>query len=139
MEQKNFLMANNNQIAFIGIIHSELKKLQDCPRQENENAPGATVEIFGEFLEGIENIKPGDEIILFTWLDKADRSVLKTRPRNDNNLPLTGVFSTRSPDRPNPIGIHFLKVTSGLTGNSFKVSNLEVLNGTPLIDIKPDF
>lgn len=86
----------------------------------------------------MEDIKEGDEIILFTWLDKADRSVLKTRPRNNNHLPLTGVFSTRSPDRPNPIGIHFVKVTSRLTGNSFKVSNLEVLDETPLIDIKPD-
>lgn len=131
-------MTNSKELMFIGTIRSPLKNLHDCPRQENEGAPEATIEIFGGFIEGMEDIKEGDEIILFTWLDKADRSVLKTRPRNNNHLPLTGVFSTRSPDRPNPIGIHFVKVTSRLTGNSFKVSNLEVLDETPLIDIKPD-
>jgi tRNA (Thr-GGU) A37 N-methylase len=71
-------------------------------------------------------------------LHKADRTVLETRPRNDNSLPLTGVFSTRSPDRPNLIGIHFVKVVEVLEDNQFTVSNLEVLDGTPLIDIKPD-
>lgn len=132
-------MTNNNQLRFIGIIHSELTKKEDCPRQENENAPEATIAIYTEFAEGMEDLKPGDEIILLTWLDRADRSVLKTRPRNNDNLPVTGVFSTRSPSRPNPIGIHYVKVTSAITANRFKVSNLEVLDGTPLIDIKPDF
>lgn len=129
----------NNQLNFIGTIHSELKSLQDCPRQENEDAPEATVEVFAAYAEGIENVQQGNEIILFTWLDKADRSVLKTKPRNDQRLPLTGVFSTRSPDRPNPIGIHFVKVTSAVSNNQFKVSGLEVLDKTPLIDIKPYF
>lgn len=132
-------MANKGQLRFIGTVHSQLKNLQDCPRQENENAPEATIEIFAEFIEGMADVKPGDKIMLFTWLDKADRSVLKTRPRNDNNLPLTGVFSTRSPDRPNPIGVHLVKVASDLKDNCFEVSNLEVLDGTPLIDIKPGF
>jgi tRNA-Thr(GGU) m(6)t(6)A37 methyltransferase TsaA len=132
-------MATNTQLIFIGAIHSELKKIEDCPRQEGENAPEATVEVFTEFTEGMENIKEGDGIILFTWLHEADRSVLKTRPRNDNNLPLTGVFSTRSPDRPNPIGIHIVTVTSVISSNVFNVSNLEVLDGTPLIDIKLHF
>jgi tRNA-Thr(GGU) m(6)t(6)A37 methyltransferase TsaA len=136
-KQKNFM--TNNQLAFIGTIHSELKQLSDCPRQENEKAPGATIEILNEFVEGIQNIKPCDEIIFFTSLHKADRAVLKTRPRNDNNLPLTGVFSTRSPDRPNPIGIHIVRIASFVTGKLLKVSNLEVLDGTPIIDIKPHF
>lgn len=126
------------QLTFIGIIHSELKDLQHCPRQENENAPEASVEIFKDFAEGIKNIQEGDDIILFTWLHEADRSVLETRPRNNNRLPLTGVFSTRSPDRPNPIGIHFVKVRAVLSGTTIKVSALEVLDQTPLIDIKPD-
>lgn len=130
-------MTNDSKLTFIGIIHSGLTKLEDCPRQENENAPDATIEIFGDFIEGMSNIKPGNEMILFTWLDKADRSVLKTKPRNDNNLPLTGVFSTRSPDRPNPIGIHFVKIVSVLNTSTFKIENLEVLDGTPVIDIKP--
>jgi tRNA-Thr(GGU) m(6)t(6)A37 methyltransferase TsaA len=132
-------MTGNKQIIFIGTVHSGLKKLEDCPRQEKENAPEATVEVFSEFTEGLENIQEGDEMILFTWLHEADRSVLKTRPRNNNNLPLTGVFSTRSPDRPNPIGIHIVTITAIINSNQFKVSNLEVLDGTPLIDIKPHF
>jgi tRNA-Thr(GGU) m(6)t(6)A37 methyltransferase TsaA len=132
-------MTGNKQIIFIGTVHSGLKKLEDCPRQEKENAPEATVEVFSEFTEAAESIKEGDEMILFTWLHEADRSVLKTRPRNNNNLPLTGVFSTRSPDRPNPIGIHIVTITAIINSNQFKVSNLEVLDGTPLIDIKPHF
>jgi tRNA-Thr(GGU) m(6)t(6)A37 methyltransferase TsaA len=131
-------MEIDQQLRFIGRIHSELKTLDDCPRQEKEGAPSATIEVFDEFAEGLKNIQAGDQLILFTWLHKADRTVLETRPRNDNNLPLTGVFSTRSPDRPNPIGIHFVKVVKVLEDNQFTVSNLEVLHETPLIDIKPD-
>ena len=130
-------MENKEQLQLIGTIHSQLKKLEDCPRQEKEGAPGATIEIFGEFIDAMKDIQPGDQLILFTWLHKADRTVLETRPRNDKSLPLTGVFSTRSPDRPNPIGIHFVKVEL-VKGNQITVSNLEVLDGTPLIDIKPD-
>ena len=131
-------MENDQQLRVIGTIHSELKTLDDCPRQEKEGAPSATIEVFAEFVEGLKNIQPGDQLILFTWLHKANRTVLETRPRNDNNLPLTGVFSTRSPDRPNPIGIHFVKVVEVLKDKQFTVSGLEVLDGTPLIDIKPD-
>jgi len=125
-------------LKLIGTIHSELKRLEDCPLQEIENAPEALIEIFDEFKEGIQNIRLGDEMILLTWLHQADRSVLVTQPRNNPNAALTGVFSTRSPGRPNPIGIHFVKIISVLPNNSFNVSGLEVLDGTPLIDIKPD-
>jgi tRNA-Thr(GGU) m(6)t(6)A37 methyltransferase TsaA len=131
-------MEDNKQLRFIGTIHSQLKSLEDCPRQEKENAPAATIEVFAEFAEGLKDIQPGDHLILFTWLHRADRTVLETRPRNDNALPMTGVFSTRSPDRPNPIGIHFVKVMEVVRANGFTVSGLEVLDGTPLIDIKPD-
>ena len=131
-------MENNQQLHFIGKIHTSLKDLQDCPLQEKEGAPKATIEVFREYVEGIKNIQTGDSLILLTWLHQADRSVLETRPRNDNNLPLTGIFSTRSPDRPNPIGIHFVKVMEFLNSHQFTVSGLEVLDGTPLIDIKPD-
>lgn len=127
-----------HSLKFIGTIHSELKRLQDCPLQEVENAPGAVIEIFNEFGEGIQNMMAGDEIILLTWLHKAGRSVLTTRPRNNPDAALTGVFSTRSPGRPNPIGIHFVKIVSVLPNNRFEVSGLEVLDQTPLIDIKPD-
>ena len=120
----------------IGVIHSSLKRKEDCPLQENENAPEAVIEIYPEFLEGIKNIRPGSKILLLTWLHQADRSVIKCVPRNNYDSPMIGVFSTRSPDRPNPIGIHSVKVLS-IENNNLRVSALEVLDQTPLIDIKP--
>ena len=123
-------------LTIIGKIHSELKKIEDCPLQENENAPGAVIEIFPAFLEGIKNIKAGSRILLLTWLHQADRGVIKCVPRNNYDSPMIGVFSTRSPDRPNPIGIHSVKVLS-IENNRLKISALEVLDQTPLIDIKP--
>jgi len=123
-------------IKFIGIIHSSLKKIEDCPLRENENAPEAELNIYEEFAEGIKDITVGTEIMLLTWLHQADRSVIKCVRRNNYNSPLIAVFSTRSPDRPNPIGIHKVKVLS-VSGNNIRVSALEVLDQTPLIDIKP--
>ena len=122
----------------IGKVHSSLKNLEDCPLLEHENAPQATIEVFAEFKEGIKNIKSGSKLILFTWLHQADRTVLSTRPRNNPNAPITGVFSTRSPDRPNPIGVHFVTVASILQDKTFQVAGLEVMDQTPIIDIKPD-
>ena len=121
----------------IGKVHSELKRLEDCPLLEHENAPEATIEIFTEFIEGIKDIKAGETLLLFTWLHKADRTVLNTKPRNNPVAPLTGVFSTRSPDRPNPIGIHVAKVISVLQHDRLKLAGLEVLDQTPILDIKP--
>ncbi len=126
-----------DQVRFIGKIHSHLKNIKDCPLQESENAPEAAIEIFADFQEGVSHLKAGDNLILLTWLHLADRSVLSTRPRNDPKAPITGVFATRSPDRPNPIGIHYVKVIS-LNTNMLKVSGLEVLDQTPVVDIKPD-
>jgi len=126
----------NPMLKYIGKVSSELKDIEDCPRQADENAPEATIIIYSKFADGIRNIKPGDEILLFTWLHMGDRSVLETRPRNNPNASLTGIFSTRSPDRPNPIGIHSVIVTS-IADGSIKVSGLEALDQTPVIDIKP--
>ena len=127
----------DQNIVIIGKIHSALKKIEDCPLQENENAPEATIEVFSEFIEGIKDIKPGSEILVLTWLHDADRSVIKCVPRKNYDSPMIGVFSTRSPDRPNPIGIHSIKVVA-IQGNGFlKVPALEVLDQTPIIDIKP--
>jgi tRNA-Thr(GGU) m(6)t(6)A37 methyltransferase TsaA len=123
-------------LTIIGKIHSDLKRKEDCPLQENENAPEAVIEIYPEFLDGIKNIKAGSKILLLTWLHQADRGVIKCVPRNNYNSPIIGVFSTRSPDRPNPIGIHSVKVLS-VENNTLKVSALEALDQTPLIDIKP--
>lgn len=126
------------RITFIGKIRSALKRLEECPLLENENAPEATLAILPEYMEGIKDVKPGSRLILLTWLHRADRTVVKTQPRNNPLAPMTGVFSTRSPDRPNPIGIHFTKVISVLPDNKLLVEGLEVLDETPLIDIKPD-
>jgi tRNA-Thr(GGU) m(6)t(6)A37 methyltransferase TsaA len=123
-------------VDFIGEIHSPLKTLEDCPLQEHEEAPGATIEIFPGFEEGIKDINTGAEIVILTWLHNADRTVIKCIPRRNYNSPLIGVFSTRSPDRPNPIGLHEVKVIS-VEKNRIKVSALEVLHGTPVVDIKP--
>jgi tRNA-Thr(GGU) m(6)t(6)A37 methyltransferase TsaA len=104
--------------------------------QEQENAPPASIMIFPEYLEGISNISVGVELLLFTWLHEADRTVIKCVTRRNYGTPMVGVFSTRSPDRPNPIGFHIVKVTSVLNG-IIQVAALEVLDKTPVIDIKP--
>jgi tRNA-Thr(GGU) m(6)t(6)A37 methyltransferase TsaA len=126
----------NTSLKLIGKIHSLLKKIEDCPLQENENAPEAEIIIFPEFIVGISDITIGSEILLLTWLHEADRNILQCVPRKNNDAPVVGVFSTRSPDRPNPIGIHSVKVLS-ISEDIIKVSGLEVLDGTPLLDIKP--
>jgi len=124
-------------LKIIGHIHSSLKSLEDCPLQENENAPEATIQILPAFTEGIRDIKPGQNILLLTWLHKADRSVISCYPRNNREAPHIGVFSTRSPDRPNPIGMHTAKVLSVSANGLIAVSGLEVIDQTPLLDIKP--
>jgi tRNA-Thr(GGU) m(6)t(6)A37 methyltransferase TsaA len=124
-------------IKFIGKIHSALKRIEECPLQENENAPEATITIFPEFMEGSKGIKAGAEILILTWLHEADRTIIQCRPRNIPESPLTGVFSTRSPDRPNPIGLHSVKVLSISANGLIRVSGLEVIDQTPVIDIKP--
>lgn len=123
-------------LSYIGKINSSLRRLEDCPLQENENAPGASIILSPEFVAGIKDIHAGDKILLLTWLHAADRSVIECVPRNNFDAPKVGVFSTRSPDRPNPIGIHFPKVIS-IEKNVIQVSGLEVLDQTPVIDIKP--
>jgi tRNA-Thr(GGU) m(6)t(6)A37 methyltransferase TsaA len=122
---------------FIGQVHSSLIKIDECPLQENEHSPGATLEIYPQYLEGIKDIQEGSEILLLTWLHIGDRKVTKCRPRNSKDGEYVGVFSTRSPDRPNPIGIHFVKVESVTKDGFIKISGLEVLDQTPLIDMKP--
>ena len=127
----------DNTLKFIGKVESNLKKIEDCPLQESESAPPATLVIDPEFAEAMKDIKPGSEILLLTWMHMADRTVMTTKPRNNPAARLTGVFSTRSPDRPNPIGMHIVKVIAVPEKGTIKVSALEVLDQTPLIDIKP--
>ena len=121
----------------IGVVHSPLQTLNDCPLQENENAPEAVLEIFPEYVKGIKDLKVGNNIVLLTWLHEADRTVVECIPRREFGSAKLGVFSTRSPDRPNPIGIHVVKILSISDRDRVRVSNLEVLDNTPLIDLKP--
>ena len=120
----------------IGFIRSDLVRREAAPHQGFEGAPDAWLEMNSAVVEGLEGITVGDEIILITWLHQADRDLLKVHPRRDRNRPLTGVFATRSPDRPNPIGLHRVTVLE-IAGNRLKVRPLEAINGTPIVDIKP--
>ena len=128
-------MSPNLQI--IGFIHSSLKSLDDCPLQEKEDAPGATIILYPEYAAAAGNLAAGDDILLFTWLHLANREVLTCVPRRNFDAPHLGVFSTRSPDRPNPIGLHQVKVLAVPGNGTIQVAALEVLDQTPLIDIKP--
>lgn len=127
----------DQSVKIIGVVHSTLKSVENCPLQESENAPVAEIEIFPEFIEGIKDLDVAEEILLLTWLHKADRTVIKCVSRRNYNSPPLGVFSTRSPDRPNPIGIHQAKILSKSADGRLKISRLEVIDQTPLIDIKP--
>lgn len=119
----------------IGVIRSTLADLQDAPRQGDEGAPDAWVEVHADYADALRGIATGHELLLITWLHRADRDVLVTHPRNDASLPLTGVFLTRSPDRPNPLGLHPVRVLE-LDGARMKVGPLEAIDGTPVVDIK---
>ena len=121
----------------VGIVRSSLKRREDCPHQGWEGAPDAWVEIGPAFGDGLDGVVPGSEVILLTWFHQAKRDVLKVHPRGDLQMPLRGVFSTRSPNRPNPIGLHRVEVLEIENGRRLRVRPLEALDGTPVIDIKP--
>ena len=120
----------------IGVVRSSLTDRKGAPRQGYEGAPEASIEVDAELMRGLDGIKAGDDIILLTWLHQGQRDVLEVRPRKDPRNPLTGVFATRSPDRPKPIGLHRVTVTR-IEGARLDVRPLEVIDGTPVVDIKP--
>ena len=124
------------EIKPIGVIRSELASREAAPRQGNEGAPDAWVEVNSAVAEGLEGIAVDSEIILITWFHKAHRDIFKLHPRGDKSNIITGVFSTRSPDRPNPLGLQRVTVLK-ITGNRLKVRPLEAIDGTPVVDIKP--
>ncbi|MCI0575098.1 MAG: tRNA (N6-threonylcarbamoyladenosine(37)-N6)-methyltransferase TrmO [Chloroflexi bacterium] len=120
----------------IGVIRSELTTLEAAPRQGDEGAPEAWLELINLVAPGLAGITAGDELIVLTWLHRARRDVLQVHPRGQLERPLTGVFATRSPDRPNPIGLHRVSVLE-VAGQRLRVAPMEAIDGTPVIDIKP--
>jgi tRNA-Thr(GGU) m(6)t(6)A37 methyltransferase TsaA len=120
----------------IGLIRSELDALQGAPKQGDEGAPDAWLEVDESVAEGLQGLAVGDEIIVITWLHRARRDVLRVHPRSDARNPLTGVFATRSPDRPNPLGLHPVTVLA-IDGSRLRIGPIEAVDGTPVVDVKP--
>jgi tRNA-Thr(GGU) m(6)t(6)A37 methyltransferase TsaA len=120
----------------IGRVESPLTDLATAPKQGDEGAPEAALLLDPEVAEGLDGIEPGDAMVVLTWLDRARRDVLRVHPRGDLTRPEQGVFNTRSPDRPNPIGLHTVEVVA-IDGARIRVRNLEALDGTPVLDLKP--
>jgi|ERR1051325_2059609 len=129
------MATQNFDISPIGRIHSSLTKRSGAPRQPWEGAPSASLEIYPEFIEALDGVQAGQDIWILTWLHESQRSTLKVHPRGDVRNPIMGVFATRSPDRPNPIGLHRTKVLS-IEGHFIELEGLEAIDGTPIIDIK---
>ena len=124
------------EVVPVGWVESTLTERAQAPRQGDEGAPAAWLAFEPAVAEALRDLRPGIEIIVLTWLDRADREVLVTRPRDDPRNPLTGVFSTRSPDRPNPLGIHRVTVRR-IARNRLRIGAIEAIDGTPVVDIKP--
>src|SRR5215469_12715427 len=120
----------------IGVIRSTLKKQSEAPKQGSEGAPEAWIEIEPWAMAGLHTLKAGDKIWVITWLHQGNREVLQVHPRSDPKRPLTGVFATRSPDRPNPLGLHPVTVLE-IAGNRLRVEPIEAIDGTPVVDMKP--
>jgi tRNA-Thr(GGU) m(6)t(6)A37 methyltransferase TsaA len=127
--------AGEFQVRPIGRIRSTLRSRKGAPRQGEEGAPDAWLELDPAVERALLRVAAGDELIVLTWLHEANRSTLQVHPRSDRSNPLTGVFLTRSPDRPNPIGIHRVTVRA-IEGTRLRIGPIEAIDGTPVIDIK---
>jgi tRNA-Thr(GGU) m(6)t(6)A37 methyltransferase TsaA len=129
-------MSERYEVTPIGHVRSPLAERSQAPRQGDEGAPSAWLVFEPHVTDAVRDLRVGDRIIVITWLDRARRDVLTTHPRDDPDSPLLGVFSTRSPDRPNPIGLHRVEILAVEDGRIF-VSNLEAIDNTPILDVKP--
>ena len=129
-------IAADQRLRTIGVIRSTLKSRSEAPRQGREGAPDAWLEVRPSVAKGLDRIAVGDEIVVVTWLHQARRDVLEVRPRGERRRRLTGVFATRSPDRPNPLGLHPVTVKR-IDGTRLLIGPIEAIDGTPVVDIKP--
>lgn len=121
----------------IGHVNSPLVDREQAPKQGNEGSPEAWLVFDPAFQKGLKDLRSGEEVLVLTWLDRSNRDVLSVHPRDDRSVPLHGVFSTRSQDRPNPIGIHRVRIVEVASPTRFKVRDLEAFDQTPIIDVKP--
>jgi len=129
-------MEHSAELDPIGVIRSTLKTRSQAPMQGSEGAPDAWLEVYPWAADGLDGLAVGDEILVITWFHQSRRDVFKVRPRSDPRNPITGVFATRSPDRPNPLGLHPV-VIHAIEGNRLRVGPIEAIDGTPVVDIKP--
>ncbi len=120
----------------IGVVESPLTDPGSAPKQGHEGSPAAVLVLHDRVRPGLDGVAPGDRMLVLTWLDRADRDVLRVHPRDDTTVPERGVFSTRSADRPNPIGIHPVEIVA-IDGGRIRVRDLEAVDGTPILDLKP--
>jgi tRNA-Thr(GGU) m(6)t(6)A37 methyltransferase TsaA len=130
-------MKENPTLEVLGHVESPLTDRELAPKQGSEGSPDAWLVFRPSVREALSDLKKGDEVIVLTWLDRADRETLRVHPRDDPSRALMGVFSTRSADRPNPIGLHRVRIVSIVDGLRFLVRNLEALDRTPILDVKP--
>lgn len=121
----------------IGYVSSSLTNPAHAPKQAHEGGPAAWLEFLPEVAPGLRDLESGDEVLLLTWLDRADRATLEVHPRDDPTAPLRGVFSTRSADRPNPVGIHRVTILEVASLTRVRVEALEAIDRTPILDLKP--
>jgi tRNA-Thr(GGU) m(6)t(6)A37 methyltransferase TsaA len=124
------------EMRVVGYVRSTLTDRATAPKQGDEGAPDAWLEFGAEYADAMRDLEPGADVLVLTWLDRADREVLVVHPRGDTSRPPTGVFATRSPDRPNPVGLHRVTVLR-VDGLRVLVRDLEALDGTPVVDVKP--
>jgi tRNA-Thr(GGU) m(6)t(6)A37 methyltransferase TsaA len=132
----NFAAPDPIELRPIGWVESALTDPGEAPKQGDEGGPEAELVLADEVAPGLRDLAPGDEAMVLTWLDRARRDVLAVHPRDDPANPETGVFSTRSADRPNPIGLHRVEIVA-IDGKRLRVRNLEAVDGTPVLDLKP--
>ena len=129
-------MTDTAQLRPIGVIRSALKARSEAPKQGIEGAPDAWLEVHPWAADGLLGVAPGDELFVITWLHQGRREVLQVYPRSDPRNQLAGVFATRSPDRPNPLGLHPVVVRE-IDGTRLLIGPIEAIDGTPVVDIKP--
>ncbi len=129
-------MSERETLRPIGVLSSEIRTPEEAPRQGTEGAPDAWLDVHAWAADALDGLRVGDEVLVITWFDRARRDVLRVHPRDDPKRPLTGVFATRSPDRPNPLGLHPVTVRS-IDGTRLRVGPIEAFDGTPVVDIKP--